>query len=126
MNKSSTGNKAVRYTNADGENTYEWFDWKTFLGDAFKPVKAVRKYHHFRFSSLNPGVVFVKETSDPTEAEVPHQLLRRPGTVFDGTLPQVLPPGGLSVERQAYLYKSIRPFVREAYKDTLCPRAHEE
>ena len=29
--------------------------------------------------------------------------------------------GGLSLERQQYLYKDIRPFVPAAFQDELCP-----
>ena len=61
-------------------------DWKSYLGDSFKALKGISKYHHFRFSALNPGVVMYKETSDSEEraitllnsdvelADLPHNL----------------------------------------------------
>ena len=55
------------------------------------------------------------------------QLLKTtPEQVRAAGLPQVLPPAGLSQERQKYLFKDIRPFVADPYKDELCPPVPEE
>lgn len=43
---------------------------KDFLSTFFGPVKNVRKYHHFQFSSAEPWFVFVKERMDSEEKEV--------------------------------------------------------
>ena len=79
--KSSAGNKAVAVDDA-----IQWQDWKSYLGDSFKALKGISKYHHFRFSALNPGVVMCKETRDSEEraitllnsdvelADLPHNL----------------------------------------------------
>ncbi|MCG8625900.1 MAG: hypothetical protein MJE68_28370, partial [Proteobacteria bacterium] len=40
----------------------------------------------------------------------------------EGTdLPPVIPPSGLSLERQQYLFEKIREFCREGTKDLVCP-----
>ena len=36
-------------------------------------------------------------------------------------MPEVLTPAGLSQERQAYLFKQIRPHVPPEFQDELCP-----
>ncbi|KAJ8302403.1 hypothetical protein KUTeg_021390 [Tegillarca granosa] len=41
-------------------------------------------------------------------------------------LPEVIYPAGLSRDRQQYLYSSVRPYVRSAYKDITCPSPVEE
>ena len=42
--------------------------------------------------------------------------------------PAVMRPGGLSVERANYLFKTVRPYVRPRYQDKTCPepRGREE
>ena len=40
--------------------------------------------------------------------------------VNEAGLPPAIPAGGLSPERQAYLYKEIRQFVAPAFQDELC------
>ena len=41
-------------------------------------------------------------------------------------LPSEIRPGGLSRERQIYLYKKIRPHVREQFRNITCPELNEE
>ena len=50
------------------------------------------------------------------------KLLKNDRDVFDkATLPPVLVPSGLSVERSTYLYEQVKELVREPHCDTLCP-----
>ncbi|XP_034338748.2 uncharacterized protein [Magallana gigas] len=120
VEKSSKGNKAVVV-----DETFQWRDWKSLLADEFCPIQGIRSYHHFRFSALNPGVVFVKKISEDDER--PITLCRSPTADFSSsTHPLVLAKGGLSSERQRYLYKSLRPFVREHARDLTCPAPTEE
>ena len=42
-------------------------------------------------------------------------------SVNEAGLAPIIPAGGLSAERQAYLYKEIRQFVPPAFQDNLCP-----
>ena len=48
-------------------------------------------------------------------------LLKEPWDVDSDTLPNIVPPHGLSIERQWYLYEQIRPFCPDEDKDTVCP-----
>ena len=47
-----------------------WRDWRTFLAEDFLLLPGIRKYHYFRFSAKNPGVIFVKETSADEELPI--------------------------------------------------------
>lgn len=76
------------------------------------------KYQYFRLSAQKPGVVVVRTSSDSEEIEV--QVLR-PRAQFPASLPPVLPAGGLSRQRQEYLYKNVRPYVRPSFQDITCP-----
>lgn len=81
VEKSSKGNKAVIV-----DEIFQWQDWKSFFADEFCPIQGIRNYHYFRFSALNPGVVFVKEIS--ADDERPLGLCRNPTADFSSsTLP---------------------------------------
>ena len=99
-----------------------WCEWDTFLLRFFDRVPHVQKRQHFRFDNESPGHVFIRESVDQPEVDVP--LLRKKTTVADvlnADLPIVLPSGGLSVERMKYLYKDIRPHASPDCQDELCP-----
>ncbi len=66
-------------------------------------------------SAAAPGVVVVKKSRDGEETTI--NILRRKEFVFAAEdMPRIIPAGGLSVERQRYLYKVVRPFVRPSYQ----------
>ena len=119
VNKSSTSNVAVSFLNKDGEQNWEWADWKAFLSARFKPVPNIRKYHHFRFSKEEPGCVFVKTgVEDQLERMV---NIRKAEPLNDYERPSVIHPAGLSEERLQYLYKTVRPVVRTEFQNKTCP-----
>nr|XP_022337269.1 uncharacterized protein LOC111133299 [Crassostrea virginica] len=120
VEKSSKTNRVVVVDEA-----FLWRDWKTFLAEDFLPLPGIRKYHYFRFSAMNPGVVFVKETS--ADEEFPISMSRSSTADLScRRLPQVLVKGDLSSERQRYLYRHVRPFVKDPAKDVTCPAPTEE
>ena len=96
INKSASTNEAVPFQTG----TWQWRDWKTWF-------------------------VYVKERIDKEEKRI---CLKKMGTaVFDAThLPEQIIPPGLSRERQLYLYKTVRPYVRPAHQEALCPTPTEE
>ena len=94
------------------------YDWQAFLVPFSKPVKGIKQYHHFSFSHQAQGVVMAT-----THAEGPTQIL--PVLVGDaGAVPHAPPTRvqspGLSVQRQWYLFKSIRDFCTDDTKDIMC------
>ena len=117
VDTSSSTNMAVRYPD------WQWRSWKNFLNLHFKAIKGIRKYHFFRFSSQEPGIVTVKETADSEEQKI--NILKMPGFRFGGTnSPEIIQPKGMSRARLEYLYNTVRPFVRPAFQDAICPRIY--
>ena len=104
---------------------WPWRQWDTFIYSLFKAVPNVTKYHHFRLDSDTPGMVHAKESFDSAETHV--SIFKRGVSaekVRNARLPKVLSPGGMSRERQQYLYSQVRPFVRPEFQDITCPALH--
>ena len=118
INKSAKTNTALRVTQGLG-----WYDWKQYFQTKFKPIQGIRKSRSFRFTATNPGDVFVKENLDSAERCL--HILQVSPDVFERSFQEVLMPSGISRARQEYLFKRIRPFVREGFKDELCPSVEE-
>ncbi|XP_072175269.1 uncharacterized protein [Diadema setosum] len=111
-------NVPVLVGDESGRQNVPTYPWQEFLSAHFKPIADVKKYHHFRFTSEEPGVVYCREFAD--DEEVRHQLLK-PGARPPRMLPPSLPVPGLPQERQMYLYTKIRPFCRPESRDITCP-----
>ena len=45
--------------------------------------------------------------------------------VVDEFIPDIVIPPGLSSNRQTYLYRIVRPFVRTEYQEMTCPPSAE-
>ena len=82
-----------------------------------------RKLRSFRFTATNPGEVFLREKTDSPEQCL--RILQVNADVFEDSFPDVIQAGGISRARQEYLFKKIRPFVREEHKNELCPPLEE-
>lgn len=118
VQKSASSNVAIPYKQDDGRATWEWRDWKSFLSTNFKAVRNIRKYHHFRFSCQDPGYVFLKESVDSEETRV--SIMKSP--ISDPhARPILITPPGLSRDRQMYLYRNVRPYVRPLHQEEVCP-----
>lgn len=97
-----------------------WSDWVQFFAAQFVSLKGLRGFQIFRFHHDSPGYVLCKKSSD--DAEVPVRLLKCDVMQFvHDARPGEITPGGLTRERQAYLYGRIRPFVTNPWKDVSCP-----
>ncbi|XP_065195728.1 uncharacterized protein LOC135827131 [Sycon ciliatum] len=96
------------------------YEWDTFFEGLFRPIPQVSKQHHFLFSCETPGIVDVKKLVD--DNFTPVAILKTAAEQVQAAgLPNVLPPGGMSRERQTYLYKEIRPYVADQWQDEVCP-----
>ena len=90
------------------------------------PIALLEKFGSKTFITgieINPGDVFLKE-----KIVKPEQCLRIrqiPTEAFMDSFPDVIQAGGISRARQEYLFKRIRPFVREEHKNELCPPLEE-
>ncbi|GFN80987.1 hypothetical protein PoB_000749300 [Plakobranchus ocellatus] len=96
------------------------YDWQSFLGPYFKPLRGIKSLFHFRF--VDGATVFAR-TTDGEELE--YQLLKELSNPPPRQLPEPLSPPRLSPERSKYLFQNRRQFVREDCQDILCPAVPE-
>ena len=118
VEKSAKCNVAQLVAEADGSVIVPTCNWKEFLAPYFRTIPSIKEYQHFTFSSDKPGIVSVKKHVDTSSKEL--HLLKdnwNPGE----SVPNILPPKGLPLERQWYLYDNIRQFCPEETKDVVCP-----
>ena len=104
---STTGvNKVQLLGTHDNRVIVPVYDWTLLLGQYFKKIPNIKKYHHFRFSKDEPGKVFFKENS--FSAEQSFMLLKDPSNLLQqGILPSQIKPEGLSDrEKGTYFMKS--------------------
>ncbi|KAL5014079.1 hypothetical protein ScPMuIL_008349 [Solemya velum] len=103
VNGSASVNIAQLVGREDGTSLNPVRDWQSHLG---KILKVIKQYHHFRFDSAEPGMVFAREVADSPEEtafrlfSVPADLPRDPSAD--------IPPPGLDLQRQSYLFNNIR------------------
>ena len=96
VDKSAVCNVA-QITHTEDTEVVPTYDWASFLLPHSRKVPNIKRYHHFRFSSSAPGIVFAKEQADTPEIELP--LLRSNWCPRPNELPPQIPPKGLSDER---------------------------
>ena len=65
----------------------------------------------------------MKTTSESPEEQF--DLMVDSDDLLPPAAPVAIKPPGLGYERQQYLYKNIRRFVKDCYKDVLCPSPPE-
>ena len=119
---SNTGvNKAQLVATHNGRVIVPVYDWSTFLGQYFKKIPNIKKFHHFRFSNNEPGVVYCREyLSSPEQSFF---FLLRNGIAIPpvSVLPQMINPEGLSEECRNYLYREISQFCKLGTEDLVAP-----
>ena len=112
-------NKAQLVGTHDGQEIVPVYDWAEFLSEYFTKLPNIKKYHHFRFSTEEPGKVYFKEQRFSQERSL--MLLKDPTVMPPLILPCKLRPEGLSQERKQYLYREIRPFCKYGTEDLVAP-----
>ena len=112
-------NLAQLVGNEDGSVLVETHDWQSHLTPYFRRLPQIKSYQHFSFDSERPGVVMAKKHRDAEVVEF--QLLKDPAIRPPVSGLPVLPPPGLDMARQQYLFKEIRKFCRDDAKDITCP-----
>ena len=124
VNSSSFGGHNVAQLTVDpvsGERFVTWYGWSSFLQKMFKPIEALTKYHHFRTSAAEPGVVYARLLA--SSAEERFNVLRNPGVLDMAALPEKITPAGLPLQRQWYLYQQIAPLCSSRLAASLtCPK----
>ena len=112
-------NKAQIVGTHNGKVIAPVYDWVSFLGQYFKKLPGIKKFHHFTFLKESPGRVSYKESVHSPQQSF--MLLRSPAVVPPATLPPTVKPDGLAEERKRYLYREIRPFCKPSTEDIVAP-----
>ena len=103
----------------DGTSIVPMYDWTRFLKPHFKRLQGILSYRHFTVTAADPGVVEVKRTAESVGKKL--KLIKGNWTPDKDDLPPVIPPPGLSIDRQWYLYDNIREFCSRDTQDITCP-----
>ena len=119
VESSSASNTAQLVGKEDGTTYIDMYDWMPFLAPHLKRIPGMKQYHHFTITSDIPGVLQLKMFAD--SQAINFTLLRGNWAPSPDDLPATIPPPGLSLERQQYLYHSIRPYCSEETQDIVCP-----
>ena len=99
--------------NQDGRVLVPMYDWAAFFDHTFRQraLKGIKNMHHLRFTDDHPGYVYVKDSVDSPERII--KLLQdEKWKPQPHNLPPVIPPPGVSLERQQYLFENIREFCQ--------------
>ena len=111
VNSSSAMNVGKLVGSENGPTQVPTYDWTKYLSQLFSRIKGIKSSHHFHFDGT--GVIRIKENIEAEEVRLNVTKLFPP----QNTMPDIVQAPGLSVQRQAYLYKEIRPFVAEDKRD---------
>ena len=112
-------NKAQLVGTHDGEVIVPVYDGSAFLGQYFRKLSNITKFHHFRFAFDEPGIVYYK--AFVTSEEQKMNLLKKASILPPSDLPTKVTPNGLDAERQNYLFKEIRQFCKPGTEDLVAP-----
>lgn len=119
VNVSSVHNVAQLAGREDGSEVIPIYDWTSFLKPHFKKIPGSKWYHHFICSVQEAEVITLKNSANGPETKF--KMRKKTQIPHRDELPAVVPPAGLSLERQWYLYNNIREFCTPATKDIVCP-----
>ena len=95
------------------------YNWSAFLAPHFRKVPRLKQYHHLHVSREAPGTVSLKLAANCEEEQL--LLLKDGWAPSRDELPAVIPPPGLTIERQWYLHDHIRAYCSESTRDIVCP-----
>ena len=121
VNSSADVNIAQLVGTQSGEPVVNTYNWNRFLGEHFRSVPHLKKFHHFSFSTQQPGVVTMKEFSDSVGTSFMMLDDKSWCPTAESLLP-IITPTGLTLARQWYLYQQIREFCRDGTEDLVCPK----
>ena len=106
---------------------FQYYDIISGLETYFKKLPGLQKFQHFHFTSTNPGMIKAQEVANGPFQEF--KLLKASKSEPLKTIEKikalsfpVLKPLPMELKRREYLYRNIRPFVRDEFKDITCPR----
>ncbi len=120
VESSATPNISQLVGTQEGETLVPTYDWAGMFPGHLRKLKNIKSYRHFRVDSSTPGVVHVKVASDSTEKSI-SLVVDDDWVPSSSSLPELVVPLGLSLERQWYLRNSIAEYCPEEVRDRVCP-----
>ncbi|XP_067633669.1 uncharacterized protein [Eurosta solidaginis] len=97
-----------------------WYEWDSYFKPFYKPLEGITQFHHF---IMGKNSLKTKEFADSKDVES-FQLSLIP--VAD-TMPEIIQPVGLSLQRQWYIYQNLRSLVSDPTNaDILAPLPSEK
>ena len=121
VEQSATVNHPQLVGTHDGTVIVPFYNWSEFFDPYMvqTALKGISQMHHFQFTASKPGVVYVKNFNDDTEKEI--KLLKTSWQPTTHNMPHIIPPPGLSIERQWYLFNGI---FAQTKRRTLFAQSH--
>ncbi|CAG8536913.1 17057_t:CDS:2 [Cetraspora pellucida] len=111
--KKDGSNIAVRYD----KSGWNYYDFEKFLEPYFIKCNGIRQFRHFYFYHDQPDKIYMTLESNGPKIEA----VIRNSVYFDPYQSlSIIPIKPLSLKRQIQLFKDIRPYVHDPYKDELC------
>ncbi len=120
INRSAKTNKA-KVVNGD-----DVFDWKKGLNHYFKAFDGISKFQHFVADSSQPGWIFAKYGIDDDTWKKRKLLKSELSLNLEEfkSLPKYLSAVGFKggkYEKEKRLFENLRQYVKDEWKDELCP-----
>ena len=108
MNQSASVNKAQLFGETNGNVIVPTYDWTSHFAVSFKKIVGIKGYYHFKADDVSPGKVLLCCVADGPVTEV--NILKVNSALVCNDIPPLVPPKGLTSERQWYLYDKIRRY----------------
>jgi hypothetical protein len=120
INRSATTNKARV---VDGNDVY---DWKKALSPYFKAFNGITKFQHFAADNTEPGWIWVKYGFGDDEWKKRKLLKPDMSKSYERLkdIPKYLSTVGFKggkPEKEKALFENLRQYVKDDWKDELCP-----
>ena len=122
VKSSAVVNHAQLVGTQDGQVIVPTYNWAQYFNNPFRQtaLKGIKGMHHLTFFHLKPGTATVKDSVTSPEREI-NLLQDYTWKPRQTDRPPVIPPPGLSLERQQYLFDKIREFCPTDCRDLVCP-----
>ena len=106
----------------------EFYDWNLFLKPFFNKLPGISYQQEFRFDKNTLGKVFYRSGQGfRWQSQMLIKETRNPPKIFSSLEGirkhlNILKSPGISVKKQWDLYKKVRKYVPDEFKDDLCPK----
>ena len=121
VNASTTGGQNTALSTIDIQRNVHWYNWSDYLGNYFRTILMISKYHHFRIDKTAPGIVMTKEHVN-SDNEIKFNIVKSTESMIRADdLPPIVTPTRISTECQLYLYEKIICYcASEEDSDLIC------